>query len=278
MVNYYELLGVPESATPDEIKKAYRKLAMDHHPDRGGEEAKFKQIGEAYGVLSDAQKRQEYDTRRQYGANFHQHSFHSADVEEMLRHFVNGHFGQRRAPTKNLDAQFGVEVSLIESIQGVEKITSFTNHQGEEFTSSVHIPAGVPDGAMIKYPGLGDHSNKALPRGDLFVKVYIQSHPKFQLKGHNLYCKQTIPLWTALVGGEIEFETVEKTKLKIAVKEGTQPGTVMRVSGHGGTIANTGQRGDCFIEVNVDIPVLSSDKKEQLKSLINPSMEINTNA
>jgi curved DNA-binding protein len=280
MVNYYDILGVTESATPDEIKTAYRKLAMKHHPDRGGAADTFKQINEAHDVLSDGNKRQQYDMQRKGGfrgfgghAEFNEFTMHSEDIQDFIRSHMYGQPFRRQArpPTRNASIRMNIELNLLESIQGVEKTLQYqTSAASARYDASVTIPPGIPHGATIQYPGLGDHSHKQLPRGDLLLTVYIRPHPKFIQDGPHLRTLHQVDVWTMLLGGNFQFETIEGNKLDINVIEGTQPGTIMRVADHGGTDPNTKRRGDCLIELQVKIPTLTAEQKEKLSQITKP--------
>jgi len=281
MVNYYDILGVAENASAEDIKKAYRKLAMKCHPDRGGNAEQFKQVNEANEILSDAQKRQQYDMQRRGGGFYGQSPFqqggfniHAEDIESFIRAHMYGHDNgrrQQRPPARNANIRMGIELGLLDSIKGVEKIIQYqAGPRGERFDSTVNIPAGIPHGATVQFPGLGDHTHKNLPRGDLLLTIYVRPHPRFMQDGPHLRTRVAVNLWTMLLGGGFEFETIEGNTLNINVVENTQPGTIMRVADHGGTDPNTGKRGDCFIELQIDIPTLTPEQKEKLRQIVNP--------
>ena len=161
------------------------------------------------------------------------------------------------------------EISLLESIKGTETLLQYkVNNTSDQFDAKITIPAGVPHGATIQYPGLGDHTHKNLPRGDLLLTIYIRPHPIFEQRGPHLVTKFTVPVWTTILGGTFDFTTIEDTILNVNVPAGTQPGTVFRLAEHGGTDASTQKRGDCYIELGVVIPTLTDDQKEQIARLV----------
>lgn len=284
MVNYYEILGVSETASQDDIKKAFRKLAMEHHPDRGGDAERFKQINEANNALSDPGKRQQYDNERSgrhhRGFDFGGNDF---DIDSILRHMFSGgnaRGGQYhwqgnaapRRPQKNQNIQISMSLSLLESITGTQKVIQYrTDPNKEKLNATVDIPPGIANGMTIHYSGLGDNSDSTLPRGDLLVTVYIKNDSRFIVDGPHLRSKVSLNLWTFLLGGKFDFETIEGHKLEINVAENTKPGTVMRIPEHGGVYPNRGsapRRGDCLIELDVTMPSLSQEQKEQISKIV----------
>jgi len=267
MTDYYNILGVSKSATQDDIKRAYRKLAMKHHPDRGGDQAKFQKIQEAYDTLGDDEKRYQYDNPHQ--SHFH-HSTHGH--EDVFSTFFGGpHFGFGfNQPQRNANIGATVALSLEEVLVGktIDAEVSFKN--GQKKLVSINIPAGIDDNIQIRYPGMGDHSLSKMPPGDLIVTVRIMPHPVWRRDGNNLFAEKDVSVWEALLGTELMFDTLEGKTLSINVPAGTQPGTVFSCKGEGLPHPRSGARGAVLIKVRVTIPkTLSENEKKLVEDLKN---------
>jgi len=189
-MDYYSILGVPKGASEADIKKAYRSLAMIHHPDRGGDQSKFQQIQEAYATLSDTGKRQQYDNPQPQGGGFQFH-FNSgdpfADIFNQFGFSGGDPFAQhRQQQRRNKDLRIRINLSLRETLSDQQKTISVQTSTNERQTVNVQIPKGVTTGSSIKYPGLGDNMFNTLPRGDLYVTFVIEADPLYHVDGINL--------------------------------------------------------------------------------------------
>ncbi len=295
--DYYKILGVPRNATQEEIKKAYRKLALKYHPDRnkGNKEAeeKFKEINEAYAVLSDPEKRRQYDM---LGAEGFQKKFSQEDIfrgfdfESILRDFGIGFGGRVRDIFSDLLGEFGfghspfkeetyahrqikgrdliyeLPLSLEEAAKGTKKTISF-NTGGRQETISINIPAGVRDGQKLRVRGKGEPGPYGGPRGDLYVQIRLMEHPLFRREGDDLFYKKRIKFSDAVFGTEIEVPTIYGKKLKLKVPPGTQSGSKLRIRGYGLPKPN-GRKGDMYVEILVDVPkTLTKEQEEAVKAL-----------
>ena len=195
MKNYYDILGVTEDASKDTIRKAFKEIAKKEHPDRGGDESKFKEANEAYDTLKDSKKRQEYDTIRKFGqpgtgGNF---SFRSGDFfgenifEEFFSGFGGGGFSRGRSfrprPQANKSVNVRMAVSIKEAMTQMEKTISYKLPSGKEEFATVKIPAGIQHGVTFKYKGMGDDTIKNMPRGDLLVQMSVLDSDGFTRKG-----------------------------------------------------------------------------------------------
>ncbi len=278
--DYYKVLGVNKKASDAEIKSAYRKLAKKYHPDRNSgdknAEEMFKKISEAYAVLSDSEKRKNYDM---FGSEkFHQRFsqediFRGADFSGTFREFgidfgeiFGGAFGfpfGGRQPV-NLDATSRIEISLEESVMGGQRQISFKTPAGMD-TLNVKIPAGIPDGGKLRLAGKGNAQGGR--RGDLYIEVKIAPHPRIRREGNDIFIRQDISVSSALLGGTVEVETFEGVR-KVKIPPGTGPGRKIRIKGEGVRPLKGGKKGDLYIETGLRLPsTLSMEQKELVKKL-----------
>ena len=282
MKNYYDILGVSEDASNDQIKKAFKDIAKKEHPDRGGNETKFKEANEAYDTLKDIKKRQEYDTIRKYGqpgtgGNF---QFRSGDFfsEDIFEDFFSGfsNFGGpgmrtrsfRSQPRRNKSINVRMAVSIREAMQNMEKTISYKLPSGKEEFATVKIPAGVQNGVTFKYSGMGDDSIKNVPRGDLMVKMTVLDSDGYSRKGNDLYTSKTISCFDAIRGCNLQLKTLTDTVIKVKVPSGTQPGTLINCKGQGMPVHKTlNIRGNLYVKIMVLIPQLSKNDLKKIEDL-----------
>jgi len=305
-MDYYEVLGVKKDSSTQDIKKAYRKLAMKYHPDRnkGDKEAeeKFKKISEAYAVLSDPEKRKQYDT---FGASGFQQRysqediFRGFDLGDILKEFGLGGLGGgfrasgsqgspfetfffqsggpgagresfrpgAQQPVKGSDLTYELSVSLNEILSGSQKTISLRRENRTE-NVSVKIPKGIKAGQKLRLAGKGSSSPYGGPPGDLFLIIKEEHHPVFTRDGNNLIIDQRIPYTKACLGSEISVKSLEGKELKVKVPPGIQPQSKLRLKGHGLPTGKTGGRGDIYVRINVDIPKgLTDEQKKLIKQL-----------
>lgn len=264
-MDYYKRLGVDRSASQDEIKKAFRKLAMKHHPDRGGDEAKFKEIQAAYDTLSDPQKKAEYDNPQPQFRGF------SGDPNDMFGTIFGGGspfgFGfQQQSRNANIAANVSITLEEVLTGKTVDAEISFRN--GQRKLVSINIPQGIDDGVQIRYPGMGDQSIAKLPAGDLIVTVRVYPHESWTRDGVHLIQEKEISVWDALLGTNINFETLDGRTLNLTIPPGTQPGTTFNCKGEGLPHHRSGYKGSALIKIKVAIPKnLSDSEKNIIKGL-----------
>jgi DnaJ-class molecular chaperone len=245
-MNYYDVLGVPRSATADEIKRAYRRLASQHHPDKGGDTEKFQQIEEAYRTLSDADKRAQYDNPnpffgqnpaggwQQAGAHF--------DMNDIFAMFGQG---MNRGNRRN-HVRMTVWITLAEAVKGVSKTVNVGTSMGS-CTVQIGVPRGIGDGDNVQYSGVA-------PGGmDLVVQFRIHPDRQWRRDHLNLYTEQRTSVWDLVLGTDLEIVMISGAKIVIKVPAQTQPGTTMRVRGHGVTDQH-GQTGDCYVRLQAELP------------------------
>jgi len=284
MDDHYNTLGIAETASEEDIKKSYRKLAMQYHPDRNpgdkAAEESFKKINDAYGVLSDRNKRAEYDMMRKHGGS-HQQGFHFdfntngfTNIDEMLRQFFhqNGFsqdpfgFGN---PRRNRDLQMSIEISLEEAFSGKEMPIKF-NSNGHDVNVVVRIPRGVENGVRMRFQGYGDRSIQGIPPGDLYITIMVQPHPVFHRDGPHLHTEIKVDALEAMIGISKEIGCIDGTGISVNIPAGTQPGTVLRVKDRGMPLRqNQSHRGDMMVTIAVTIPKdLSESHQADIRRLL----------
>ncbi len=298
--DYYKILGVDKNASADDIKKAYRKLAMKYHPDhaKGDKKAeeKFKSVSEAYAVLSDKEKREQYDT---YGsAGFHQKYseediFRGVDLSDILREFgfgsgsvfggrgrgqrfsfgqqhpFGGGFNQQEAAAvpKGDDLMYELPLTLQEVATGTQKTVDI-RHEEQAEKITVTIPKGMVTGKKLRLAGKGKPSPFGGPPGDLFIKARLLSDPFFKADGHNLIITRDIKLTEALLGTQITIPTLLGKELNMKIPPGTNHNTKMRIPQQGLPYMKKETKGDLFITIRVNMPKqLTDTQKELIKKL-----------
>jgi len=275
-MDYYAVLGLHRGASPEEIKKAYRSLAMKHHPDRGGNEAKFKEIAAAYELLSDPEKKNLIDMgidpnaqpnmgRRSHQSGPFEFNFGTEDLNDIFRNFGFGGFSrQQQSIRKNKSVSIHIEVNLEECLTGKEFDAEISVPGGRRKTININIPPGVETGQQIRYRGMGDDLYKDIPAGDLIVNIMVRPHREFDRNKETLTCDRTISAWDAMLGSEIEITALDRKKFIVVVPPGTQPNTMLSCKGEGLPRINSPQRGDLLIRLKVEIPKNLTDSQKHL--------------
>ena len=279
MKNFYDTLGVAETASEKEIKNAFKVLAKKYHPDQGGDENKFKEINEAYDTLKNSEKRQEYDAMRKYGtrgSGFNQqgNDFFSEDI---FQDFFSGFgFGPGRGQTRvyrtrprtNQSVNIRIALSIKEVYQATEKTISVRLPSGRDEIVNLKIPAGVQNGAVFKYKGLGDDTDNNLERGDLLCTITVLDSDGYTRKGNDLFSDKTISCFDAIRGTEFKILTLDDRTLNVKVPAGTQPGNTIVLKGQGMPVHDTlNIKGNMYIKINVLIPQLSAKDLEKIEDL-----------
>jgi curved DNA-binding protein len=269
-MDYYNTLGISKSASEADIKAAYRKMAMKHHPDRGGDEKKFKEVTEAYETLSDPQKKQMIDmgvdpnaqhTSYRQGSPFEFH-FNSGNFEDIFSNFGFGGRPVRKNKTLNVN----IEVTLEDILKGKVIDAEIGIPSGSKRLVNIEVPPGIENGQQIRYRGMGEHTLKDVPPGDLIVNIMVREHSVFQRQGDMLMIKKFISPWDAILGTEITIETIDKKTLTIGIPAGTQPDTVLSCRGEGLPNMRTKVRGNLLIKVQIEIPKnLNSEQKDAVE-------------
>lgn len=276
MANAYETLGVPKGASEEEIKKAYRRLAAKHHPDRGGDTAKFQEIQGAYETLTDPVKRQQHDNPRSHfdnGNGFEFHFGHGMDPNDIFAQFFQqagfagaGQF-HRQQQRRNKDLRINIVVDLASTLADQVKTVSVQTTKHEKFNIDVRIPRGVNNGTTIKYSGQGDNFFESLPRGDLYVIINVLNDEKFEVNGVHLIHNLEITAIEAMIGVEKEVVGLDNTNYLVKIPRGCQYGAKFGLQGKGLYQMNNNYRGDLIVNVVVKIPTLSDEQIQVLKTL-----------
>lgn len=264
-MDYYSILGVDKNASPDDLRKAYKKKSMQHHPDRGGDEEEFKKVNEAYSTLKDPQKRAEYDNPQQH-FGFRSGDFAGGnpfDGNPFMDDILSQMFGNRRRqaqPMQNDDIALNANIDLEDVINGKTLLSSYKLRSGKEERVEIKIPIGINDGQQIRYKGFGDDSIRQLPRGDMYVRIKIRPHKKFERNGFDLYCKAKVNVFDLIVGGEVTIETLDKRSLNLKIPKGTQIGTTFSIQGYGIPDLKRGRKGTLYIVVEASVPKIEDTK------------------
>lgn len=258
--DYYKILGVEKSASQDEIKKAFRKLAHQYHPDKNkGDDSKFKEVNEAYTVLSDEKKRQQYDTYGNAdagfggfngaqgfgGFDFSQFTQNGQGFEFDLGDVFSEFFGGARRPRKGRNITIDIQLTFKEAAFGTEREIS----NGKE-KITIKIPSGINNGEGLRVAGKGE-TGEAGP-GDLIVRVWVEEHKTLRREGYNVVMQTKIKLSLALLGGEITVESLDGP-IEVKVPQGVVHGEMLRIKGKGIQHEN-GKRGDMYVAILIDIP------------------------
>ena len=274
-MDYYSILGVNRTASPEDIKKAYRKLAMQHHPDRGGDHNKFAEINSAYDVLSNSDKRDAYDHPHQANPFGRQQQGQSPFGNgHPFEHMFNQGFGQQqqRQTPRNRDINVQANIDLIDVLTGKSLIIQYHLQTGEVATVNVDVPAGAKHSDTIQYEGLGDVGHPRYPRGNLLVRIKVQKSKHWDRDFDNLITKKIINVFDLLLGCVIIITTLDNKQLELKIPQGTKPGTKFSIPGYGLPNMQTGRRGIMFITIDAEMPKITDtailDKIQQLKNEI----------
>jgi DnaJ-class molecular chaperone len=270
MTDAYQTLGVQRNATEEEIKKAYRKMASQHHPDKGGDTAKFQEIQTAYETLSDPQKRQQHDNPRQN--NHFEFNFGGGNPEDIFSQFFQqGGFGgfhhQQRQARRNKDLRINLAVLLSETLDSTNKTVSVQTTKGDRFNVDVNVPRGVTHGTTIKYSGMGDNFIDSLTRGDLYVILTVVPDERFQIHGINLVTTLEIDSIDAMLGVDKEVQGLDGKDFLVKIPPGCQNDSKFGLHHQGLYHMQSGARGDLIVNVSIKTPVLTEEQITILRTL-----------
>jgi len=302
--DYYNVLGVSKEASAQEIKKTYRKLALKYHPDKnpGNKQAeeRFKEISEANEVLSDPEKRKKYDTLgsdwKQYeaqganpggfdfsqwaqqkgggsrsGRNYYstQEDFEGSGFSDFFEQLFGGGFGSRntdefpRASRKGRDYEGKLTISLKDAFLGSETLINLDDEK-----IKIRIPPGVTDGQVLRVRGKGGKGTRGAESGNLFLHVNVAKDPRYERKENDLYSEIKVPLYTAILGGQVEIDSM-KGNYTVTIPGETQNGKVLRMKGLGMPVYGVKNKsGDLYLKITVEIPQdLTEEERELFRKL-----------
>ncbi len=305
--DYYKILGVSKDSTPGDIKKAFRKLALKYHPDKNPDnkaaEEKFKQINEAYAVLSNLEKRKQYDS---FGSDAFSQRFTQEDIfsgfdlnkifSEMgfggsgVRFSTSSGRGGRKKYYRNSksdlfsdifrnaqhdqqmshkghDLEYTLNVSLEDSYSGIEKVLSMQKGDKTE-EIRIKIPAGIKSGQKLRIQGKGQESIDGGPAGDLYIKANMLAHPVFTREGDDVYTEKSITFSEAALGTSVEVPVLSGEMKRVKISPGTQNNTKIRMRGFGIPHFRKAGKGDEFVKITISVPKsLTKKQKDIIKNL-----------
>lgn len=276
MKDYFNILGVDASASEDQIRQAYKKLAMQHHPDRGGDSARFQEIQEAYSTLTDGEKRAQWEHQRAFGQGGHPGGFgfsfnFGQDINEIFRNFPGGmHFGPGfRSQPRNRDLRTVIDLDLDSTLDTQVQYVEIQDSNNNRRTVQVNIPRGVQSGMQMRFPGHGEAHVPGSPPGDLYVEFRIRSNSGFTVNQLNLHKKISVNAIDAIMGTKISVTGLDGKTFELNIPSGTQPGTQFRLGHQGLWDINHPVRGDLLLEIAIEIPrSLTQEQLDQLAKLI----------
>ena len=280
MADAYEILGVPRGASDADIKKAYRRLAGQHHPDKGGDTARFQEIQSAYETLSDPNKRAQHDNPNPFGPGFHGHpgggfEFHfgGGGPEDIFQQFFSQGFGgqnpfqRHQQPRRNKDLRVQLTISLADTLNQQKKTISVQTTKGDRYNVDVDIPRGINNGTTIKYTQMGDNMFDTLTRGDLYVIINVENDNRFELHGINVVINLEINSIEAMTGVDKIVQGIDGREYSVKIPQGCQYGTKFGLQGQGLFQMNTMHRGDLIVNVVVKTPMLSDIQLNMLRNI-----------
>jgi curved DNA-binding protein len=286
-MTHYATLGVADTATPEEVKLAYRKLAKQHHPDLGGDVIKFQQISEAYEILTDANKRAHYDhTLRNPQPQFHHNgpdgfSFHHnfgedafRDINDQFSQMFGFNFHRAQQVARNRNIRIQIELTFLETLDPTEKTLEYTVTGGSE-TITLSLPAGILDNTVLQIAGRGDNANNAVPRGNLEIVVKVKPHQRFTKIDDHVLCEVTIDCFQSILGTDLELDTPRGKIISLRIPPGTQSGTQLGITDEGFMRSNR-TLGKFIVRVNVMIPTALTREQLDLVKQIQVLRPINT--
>jgi len=275
-MDHYSTLGVDRNSSPEDIKRAYRKLASQHHPDKGGDTKKFQEIEEAYRTLSDPDKRAQYDNPQpQYHGGFGGGGMPPGFEDIFSQMFGGGGnpffgngFRQPQSP-RNRTLNIQTSISLEEAFHGKDLLANLRLPSGREQVLEIKIPPGIQDNTTLRLARMGDDSFPNVARGDIHLTVNILQHNRFLRQGDDLLFNLKISAIDAILGKTITVDTIDQKTLEVKINPGTQPGQILSASGYGMPNMNDPRfKGRMLMNIEIVIPTnLTEEQKQTLEKV-----------
>lgn len=265
-MDYYSVLGVTQNSTKSEVKKAYKKLASKHHPDKGGDESEFKKIQEAYEVLSDPEKLAQWQQQGRQGFSGHWHSPKPNGFDDVMADWFgagNRQWWGQQQPQKSPDTVSEITISLKEAYYGTTKTLNL-GYRYEE----LKVPSGVRQGTKFRIPGGGMTQPGSDKPGDLIVKIKIQAPSGFEVQGGDIITHIELNAINAMVGGNININTGLDRNLSVTIPPGTQDKAKLRLKGQGMPTNNNSNAGDIIVIIHITVPSVKDPQHVQMLNAI----------
>lgn len=268
MSDHYSTLGVDRNADADQIKRAYRKMASQHHPDKGGDTAKFQQVEEAYRVLSDPNSRAQYDNPQ---PQFQQGGFPGGHpFGDIFRHFGGNPFGDifghHHQQPRNRTLTLSTNITLEEAFSGKELLASMKfPGDNRDRVLDIKIPAGIQNGTVLRLSGMGEDIVPGAPRGDIHLTVNVLSHNKFIRQGDDLIQELSLPVWSGILGSSIDVETIDGRIFEMKIPAGAQNDQIFGIQDAGMPNMNDPRfKGRLLLKIKFVIPNNLTDQQKEL--------------
>ena len=276
-MDYYSILGVPKNASEKDLKTAYKKASMQHHPDRGGDGETFKQINEAYSTLKDPVKRQQYDNPQPQQHRYNTSNMHQPGgpgFEDIFGNIFGFNQNNRRQP-RNRDVKLSYTLNFKDIFTGRGISVNYSLPSGKLELLDIRIPPGVRNGEEISFTGYGDDSIPNLSRGNLILRIRIPNDPTWIRDGDNIKSNLKLSIFDLLLGTEVPIITPLEKTLLLNIPKGTKPGTTFSVPSHGVPNVNTKRPGVLYIKIEGVMPTIQDEntlqKIKEIRDEINRS-------
>ncbi len=255
----WSILGVQRDASAEEIKAAYRRLAKDHHPDKGGDPDRFIEIQNAYQQLTSPPPQQSTPPQSAFDDLFENH------FEDLFSRFGFGFNPNQINRNNNFETQ--VKITLAESITGCKRTLRINDH-GTTKTIDIVIPVGSQSGDVVKYAGMGSTAKADAPPGSLYVRILIEPFQDYQIQEGNLYCERIIPVWQALLGTQINVIDPFGSGIEVQVPAGVAPHTILRIPERGGFCRNLNKRADILVKLIIKMPQITTEQRQIIQGWV----------
>jgi len=255
----WSILGVQRDASADEIKAAYRRLAKDHHPDRGGDPNRFIEIQNAYQQLTSPPSQQSAQSHSSVNDLFNNH------FEDLFSQFNFG-FNFNQMP-RNSNVETQVKITVAESITGCKRTIRINDHTTTK-TIDIVIPVGSQSGDVVKYAGMGSTAKADAPPGSLYVRILIEPFEDYQIQDGNLYCERTITAWQALLGSRLILKDPFGASIEVQVPAGVSPHAILRIPERGGFCRNRNKRADILVKLIILMPEITPEQRQIIQDWV----------